>query len=288
MAVYENPNRMWFGTERKMQWIETPQTGADVSTVGMSASEVLLNGGAWARNSIAGHKRYTFSWGDSLDTRTAGIIQSYSRGTFGKGPIYFLDPMWADKNILPQWMADPSMAANYEGPTLVAGTVPSLTPTANNANDLPVDTANYTVPGNYDPQMYGTEVTIPIPPGEQISLGFVGTASSTAQVRVRRGGVSVNLTPLSVSSTTVTNITLPDTGSGFLHVGLVNPAPTPASISIVGMVARINSDPAGPWLAGEGNSGCRFEGKPTLVNYGGLFGGQVGVAATLVETGAWE
>lgn len=284
MSVFENPGRMWFGTERRMQWIEIPQTGADVSTVGSSANEVLINGGGWARNSWASHKRYEFSWGNSVSREVANAIQGYSSGTFGRGLIYFIDPMWADKNILPRYWADPSMAINYEGPSLVAGVQPSPTPTSAGVNNLPVDAAVYSVPAAYDPQTAGTELTIPIPPGSTLTLGFLGS-STGASVRVRHGATVANLTPLATNSANVTNYSI--TGTEWAYIGIANPGAA-STITLAGLVARIDGPAEGPWVPGEGHSGCKFDGKPTLVNYGGMFGGQVGVAATLIETGAWE
>lgn len=283
MTVFENPSLMWFGTERKMTWIEVPQTGADSSPINMSERQTLLNGGGWVRGSWASHKQYTYSWGDSATRETADAIHAYASGTYGRGLIYFIDPMWADKNVLPKQWADPSMAANYEAPPLVADTVPSITPTPNNPNGLPVDTAVYTVPANYDPQVAGTELAIPIPPGSTLSIGFIGS-STGAGVRVRHGATVSTLTPLAVNSTTVTNYNI--TGDQWAYIGIAGSG-SDSTISIAGLTARIDAAPDGPWSPGEGHSGCRFEGKPTLINYGGLNGGQVGVAATLVEVGSW-
>lgn len=44
----------------------------------------------------------------------------------------------------------------------------------------------------------------------------------------------------------------------------------------------------GPWYSGEGHSGCRFVGNPTVVNYNGVGGGQIGLSAIFTEVGAWE
>lgn len=43
----------------------------------------------------------------------------------------------------------------------------------------------------------------------------------------------------------------------------------------------------GPWVGGMGNSGVRFNGTPTMVHNTGVDGGQVGYAASFIETGAW-
>ena len=43
----------------------------------------------------------------------------------------------------------------------------------------------------------------------------------------------------------------------------------------------------GPWMGGQGHSGCRFLGTPTYVTNSPIQGGRIGFAATFVETGSW-
>lgn len=43
----------------------------------------------------------------------------------------------------------------------------------------------------------------------------------------------------------------------------------------------------GPWIGGQGHSGCRFIGTPSYVNNGPVEGGRVGFAASFIETGSW-
>lgn len=42
---------------------------------------------------------------------------------------------------------------------------------------------------------------------------------------------------------------------------------------------------AGPWIGGQGHSGCRFSGTPTYISNSPYGGGRVGFAATFVEVG---
>lgn len=43
----------------------------------------------------------------------------------------------------------------------------------------------------------------------------------------------------------------------------------------------------GPWIGGQGNSGCRFAQPPSYVTNSVINGGQVGFSATFVEVGSW-
>ena len=44
----------------------------------------------------------------------------------------------------------------------------------------------------------------------------------------------------------------------------------------------------GPWVGGQGNSGCRFDGDVNMVFHTGLDGGQVEYGAQFREVGSWE
>lgn len=43
----------------------------------------------------------------------------------------------------------------------------------------------------------------------------------------------------------------------------------------------------GPWVGGQGHSGCRFSGKPTYIANSPVNGGQVQFAASFTEVGSW-
>lgn len=44
---------------------------------------------------------------------------------------------------------------------------------------------------------------------------------------------------------------------------------------------------AGPWIGGQGHSGCRFLGTPSYVTNSPIEGGRIGFAASFVEVGSW-
>lgn len=289
MATFENVEYMWFGTEARMSWVETPQTGAEVGSIGMGAEGVLLNGGGFARNSWASHKRYEFSWGDSADLRLASKIQGYASGTFGRGLIYFHDPMYYETNLLPKFWADPSMAVGFEAPSIVRNVDPTGSPLAANANDYPALSATYVLPSGYNSQTAGLELFIPIPPDMALVVG--ASYSGTPNVYVRSGAGTVNLPRLTLGGNVTSTVVV---GQPWARLGFSGTG----ALTLNGMTARLipalqaGAVPVeitqGPWMSGEGNTGCRFNGKPTLVNYNGVLGGQVGLAASLIETGAWE
>lgn len=292
MSLFDNRGKMWFGTEERMGWIETPQTGADVSPVRHGAQATLLNGRGFSRDSWASHKEYQFSWGDSADLRLASKISAYASGSYGRGLIYFHDPMYYGTNLLARHHADPSMALNYEAPSLIDGIDPRSTPTGNNTNDLPLNRAIYDVPAGYSAQSAGDEIFIPIPDGHTAFLGAIYTSTTGADLYFRTPGGTFALTKVGPNASNIA----PDaiTGQPWVRIGMRNTSGASVAISIAAMTLRISDTVApvanftdGPWLTGEGSTGCRFVGMPTRINYNGVMGGQVGVSATLKEVDAW-
>lgn len=302
MAIAEVRRRkLWFGTERRMEWLPTPNRGADVSPQAWNSDGTLLNGGGYVFGSVGSHKQYIFEWPQSSAREMAQKMKSYADGTYGKGLIYFQDPLTYDTNVLPARWADPSMAVNEEGATLAYGIQPTAIPTGLNGHDLPVDGAVYNL--NTYPTGFRQEagaVFIPIPEGYTLGVGSFHSYSGTAGVfgtpLLSTGGLgsAVRINPLSISGTTRLNQQFSGVVGVWLWVGKTGAGN--ASITLQGNIARLY--PAGdsaaaarananPWIGGQGNSGCRFVGKPTYIENTGVNGGQVGYACTLVEVGSW-
>ena len=301
MSVFDNVDKMWFGTKERMGWVETPQSGANVSPTGMTAEADLLNGGAYVRNSWGSHKNYEFSWGDAADRQLASLLHGYANGTYGRGLIYFQDPMFFETNILPRHWADPSMAVSYEAPDLTGGLIqPTYTPTPPNSHNLPANTAIYGFGNNvgYDGFVNGDAIYIPVPEGMDLIVGAYYTGTGGAKVVARKDGATEYvLTEHAVGDPT--NMTTIVRGAGYVEIALRDGAG--GTLVIAGITARLRvastSDlliPVGgelgdgTWYSGEGNTGCRFVGKPTLYSNTGIGGGQVGLACTLREVGAWQ
>lgn len=292
MGDYYNRDQMWFGTEGNMGWIETPQTGADVSPTGFSVDTTNLLGGGYVRNSWGSHKVHNFSWGNSATPALASLIQSYRDGSYGRGLIWFHDPMYYQINILEARVADPSMALNYEAPPLIRDLWPRSTPTASNPNLLPALTAIYDVPDGYDAETAEDEIFIPIPPGFTLQIGAVYTTTDTdadLYYRTLAGTTAITQTATGASNLMPQSVI----GQPWVRIGMRNTSGATRAISITAMIARLlppgeAAEPPAPWMKGHGHSGCRFVGNPTLINYNGVNGGQVGMACTLKETGAWE
>ncbi|QDH48058.1 hypothetical protein LUPINE_50 [Microbacterium phage Lupine] len=292
MGLYQNIDRMWFGTEERMGWIENPQTGADVSSFGQSSNATLLPGGGVVRNSWDSHKVFQFSWGTGASPQMVSLLQAYRNGSYGRGFLYFHDPMHYETNLLPKRWADPSMAVNQEAEPLIPDVFPTGVPVVASTNNYPVRAASYIVPPLFNLEMAGGEHFIPIPDGMSLVIGASYSGNAQIYVRTPAGRRDLPQLPASGSvATTVINAT-------WARIGIRNSSSSPQQIIILGMTARLSSalpngaDPGliglGPWFSGEGHSGCRFQGNPTVINYNGVGGGQIGLSAVFQEVGAWE
>lgn len=295
MALFNNPEFMWFGTEDRMGWIITPNTGADASSIGNNSTVGLLNGGSSIRHSWDSSKSYQFSWGETANQTLVSLIQGYRNGSYGRGLIHFHDPMHYSTNLLPKRWADPSMAVNTEAESLI----PDMSPTATNVgasqNNYPVTAANYLVPARYSSQTAGMEHFIPIPEGMSLILGaaYVNGAGSS-RVYYRTPTTALGLLPLLTTTSRVAGTLVNGT---WARIGIRNPTATADPLTIYGMTARLipyTTDPAaisqygeGPWYSGQGHSGCKFDGDPQVINYNGIDGGQMGLSANFREVGAW-
>lgn len=295
-------NRLFFGTENRMTWFPTPLTGAASSPVGMEAGGNLVNGGGYQYNSFGSHKEYTYEWGGAAAREAAQLMKSFADGTYGRGLIYFTSPLSYSTNVLPAFWADPSMGLGYEGASLVYGLDATSVPTTDwTINELPVLSAYYDL-GTTAVGWRGKEqaVFVPIPTGYILSIGAFYTATGSANVFYRTQsasgglGTATALTALANDATEIVNVDIsdPEIIGVWIYVGKSSSGAS--SITLSGMIARLrkagtdqSTISAGPWIGGQGHSGCRFVGKPTYIENTGVNGGQVGFAATFREVGHW-
>ena len=301
MAFYDR-RKMWFGTLDRMQWIDTPLSGADGSPEGWSADGTNLNGGGFALHSWGSHKNYVYEWRESSSRKAAQLMKSYRDGSFGRGLLYFVEPTTYDTNLLPARWAAPSMACSDEGATMVYGLEPDAVAVSGGAvNELPVKAAYYDLV-NTDDGYRGDQDTvfIPIPEGYTLHLGafhaVTGSGKMYATPVLSTGALDtpVVLTEVAVAATSV----VPDTFSGIkgVRLWLGKSAVGAASVTVTAMIARLyptaltppTSFTSGPWIGGQGHSGCRFLGPPTYITNRGIDGGQISYAASFKEVGSWS
>jgi len=273
---------MWFGTKERMTWVKCPAIDASISKNGWSTEGLFLNGGAYTRGSVTGHKRYEFSW-NLASQRDIYDILDYADGLYGTDLIYFIDPFASGTNLLPQWWASPRVQAEDAPPLVKNSSVrPTVVDTATNTYSYPTKSAVFSLADN---DVIDT-LYIPIPEGFELHFGCHGASTGTAEIIITQdGGTPSAVTLLDVDTAELTNtvvsgvpgVTLSARGAGYLTVaGMV------AQVLPVGSVA-----PTGRFISGRGHSGCRFVGTPAVTGYSSALD-KIGASAVLLETGAWE
>lgn len=288
---------MWFGTEERMGWIPAPRSGAAMNPEAWSVGGVLLSGGGYQSLSWGSHKTYTFEWSSASSVEAAQLMKSYKDGTYGRGLIYFIDPLLYEKNILPARLADPSMAVGDESASLVYDSSPTtIANVGNSTNDLPVAGASYDLTGVPTGIRQGESTFIPIPEGYTLYLtayyAFTGTGGifATPQSGKNLLGSPVKLTANAANATAP--VATPFTGISGVRVWLGRTSTASSTVSAYAMIGRLvkNGSPAptGKWIGGGGHSGARFSSIPTYVANSSVNGGQVGYAASFREVGSWS
>ena len=283
---------MWFGTIERMTHVPAPLATADYSNVGFTASETLLNGGGWVRNSWTSHKEFGLSWGSQPRADTQ-IIKDYADGLYGEGPFFFVDPMAEKMNLLPSWWAAPMMGC-LDAPPLIPGVIPTKVLTPTNTNNYPFYSALYSITGspNADP---GNSLVVPIPPDSALAVGVHGTFTGAGVVQVRGVRVDgslgdrVNIPMIPVTGAEETNTLF--LGSDFMALRLyVTRAEAVAStVTLSGIVAKVSLEDTtqGGFIGGRGNSGVSFVGAALEAPVGGRPDLST-IAVKFSETGGWE
>lgn len=279
------PRSVFFGTEGRMTWIKAPAINVGMSKGKWTSSGVMLNGGAYELNSNYAHRRFDFAW-NLMSPEEVRKITRYFDGVYGEGLLYYLDPFAMNSNVLPLSWSTPRLAAD-DAPPLVLDQVPTLSPVVPNSNDLPVQAATYTLSASsvFD------SVFIPVPDGEGLNIGVVGSRTGTAAVTFTpRTGSTVTPTLLGVGATNLISNYLTGTGGG-VTVSLSGTG----TITLVGMQARVSSVSelivpyTDGFVAGEGHSGLRLSGVANISGYSAPSALNLqSISATLTEVGAWE
>ena len=318
--------KMWLDVEGGWAgWIDTPNSGADASPTGWGTEATLLNGGGYAANSWGTHKRYTFEWSDASSRQAAQFMQSLRNGAYGKGLIHFIEPTLYDTNVLPARIAQPSLSLDDGGIPLVLGAeAEDVAAPGWASNSLPVRAVKWNL-NDIAGGFRGTRESfyLSIPEGYTLALGAVYTSTGGGGVFIRTGGIDVRLPKVDpATDSLVTPAAIMFSGRRYVRLwfgkGLTD---TNATLTVTAITARLirtrdvfktggvgygdapygqlayggselsarwNRMAKGPWVGGMGHSGVRFNGTPTLIHNTGVNGGQVGYAASFIETGAWN
>lgn len=280
---------VWFGTKQHMQWIAAPAVDIAAGKAGYNASANFINGGAWHRRSKTSAKQYSLSWNMKHYDEIQPILD-YADGMYGDDFVYYVDPFIMGRNVLPSYIANPSMNA-YDGPWVVGGQRPTLVPHTISTNGYPVESVQYTVSATATL----SSVFVPIPEGHTIYVGAHGSVQSgdasvlvTPVISNIALGTPVALVLLSVNDDR-TNASW-SYSSGIIGVEISVSSTSSGIIQLDGIIAQIVPDgsvpPSGGFVSGQGSSGMSIVEQPAVSQYSAALD-RVGISVDLVETEAW-
>jgi hypothetical protein len=286
---------MWFGTRGYETWVKAPEPGGDSSRVGYSNSLQLLNGGASLRTSQAAHREYSWTWPNVSSRAQVRPIIDFAEGVFdsidGVNLIYFIDPMVADANVLPQNWATPAQGGSDGVPLFDDDdNLPTLVSTPANPFRYPARGAQYTSAAQNPQSLY-----LPIPPGYTAWVGVHGTASNSASGIIvqpvngySNAGAATIPPNLAVTTSQLVNFSVASgTASGIVLSPSVASGDTLTLYGVVVQVIPTGQSPGtGQFISGQGHSGCLFNGHPTESPYSAPID-QIGMSAKLTEVGSW-
>lgn len=280
-------NCFYIGTRERMFQMRAPSVNMPSSKAGFQNDLNFLNGGASVRRSVTAHKNYVMTW-NVLSRDEGRIILDLADGLYGLGPIYWLDPLAANRNMLPQQWASP-FQGTADGLSLNNGPKPQRVRTVANSLGFPIASARYEVATPNTKRVW-----VPIPEGHVAHVGVFGqevTNGKMFAIPTRADGVAVQpveLTLMSVNDDSRFNKSFASSdgfNGVFLRLG------GSGFITLSGMMVQVlpegQTPESGGFISGQGHSGARFTEQPAYTPFSAALD-QVSVVATFVETESWE
>lgn len=302
---------MWFGTKDFATWVPAPDSGADRARAGASWSYEPDNGGLVSKRSKGNHSVFDWQWTTLRADGPNGLwkFQEFASGYHGDGFLYFVDPMTAAHNVMPENWAAPFLIEQghhsfIEKMDHNTGRLAPLefTPTPLNSFGLP--RRSLIVPGQSTTR---ETLTLFIPPGHKLLISIYGfrlpgdTDNSPAYSpfyatafnygREYRGTYNLVLSPPNETRREFQNIYVNRSAGGYVEV---TPNYTETAYALTGIMAKIVPEDTFPTItqfqSGLGQTGCEFlDGDATPETY--IIGNGErylsSLSSTLGETEQW-
>lgn len=297
--------KVYFGNNQKQTWIDAPQSGMTASSAGSIAEQQLLSGATFIRRSGASHRRFEMSWLGSMNAPalqdSLHTIKEFADGYYGDGPFFWNDPYATTSNLFSPAWASPAMAIDSDWYAVCPDNVgvakeKVLTSSISalvgaNTQDYPLYSAKYTAPDS--PTLESDKFTFYIPAGYTLWIGLHGHHGTTGKAFIKpykngTAGTAVELTPLTVSTTTRFSTSISSATADKAEFYLAKVASGQCVFHIAGIIAQLlptGETPAiGKFLSGRGTTGLEFASFPNIEYYSAnVNDGQIGMSVTLAE-----
>lgn len=286
--------KVYFGNSNTQAWINAPRTGLQANSNAFVSKQQLISGRSHVRRSQASHRVFNPNWLGSLNEAaledSLQTIKDFADGLYGAGPFFWVDPFATNTNILPPHWAAPALTEK-DWPGIAAFAPFEFVPTANNNLNYPATSANYQYP---DEPIDPVKLRLIIPRGYSLFFGWHGTINSGDATfgidrHLRAGGiVTVTTTPLSVTSSSRTNVVISGDTTSMIDLYLKKGDTEEADITVAGMIAQIlpsNKFPEqGGFVSGRGTTGVEFSEPVQIEYYSALINnGQIGMSTEWTE-----
>lgn len=276
---------MWMGTRGYEMWVPMPKISPTYGRSGYNTSSPLLNGGVTMRSSKGAHMEYALEWNNG-PRDDIGPIRDMADGVYdtadGVNLIRFLDPVAADRNLLPPHWASPALGAE-DAPALDLGARPGTAVQAPSSWRLPARAA--VLPAVASPR----RLYVPIPPGFTAHFGWIGAGAGVTIAAASATGRSGTQSPAALTgSGAYTNAQVSRSGAttGIEVAIAAGAAPTIRAMTLQVLPSGRTPRSNVVWSGGRGNSGCQFADRAGLVPLSVPLD-LVSATAALVETGDW-
>lgn len=108
------PQQMWFGNERRMQWVPCPATGMQLARRGTTQTLQYDNGRMGVTRTMQTHQEFNldFPVQDASGLTGLDVFSKFASGFYDnldKYPVFFADPMNYDQNLFPPNWAAPGL-----------------------------------------------------------------------------------------------------------------------------------------------------------------------------------
>jgi hypothetical protein len=289
----------------RMSLVPVPDTGMEGGSEGWSSTLLFGNGGADVVSSPASHRVYEMDWNLREASGASGldIIKNYWQKVYGPGLIYWSDPgNHGASNLLDPVYSAPGLIEL--GHKNIYNTTPTYSNVTASAYGHPSRKATWDVTSAIN--TYPTDTrqisVVPIPADMTLHLGFSGAATGSAVVQVKPINLDgsyasvTNLTLLTDTASTRLNATFSGATYKAVEIYITRTVANASTLTLTSGMAQLwpstySPTLTGPWLAGQGMTGAKFEGSalPEVYVQTDLRGSRrlKGLSATLVEVGRW-
>lgn len=295
--------QIWFGNDVHQQWIPCPRTGATKTKQHRISQLAFYNGGAWVDRSTSGATYYSFEFpvADSSEYEGIEALQRFMDGDYGDSFKRFTDPMVSDQNLFTSNWAAPGLVEQgwkeiYDGAATFSDT-PSSGVTS---YKYPRRSATYSVTASAGavPSGQNSKFTILVPPTGRLYLGWIGSRTGTAVMRVEcytaagTLGTTFDVTPTAATSSPDFFNTYVD-GASYSRavIYFTRDTSTTSTFTVAALYAQISYTGSEPVLSqhrpGKGHCGLEFTGdwvESYVMTDRHLVGGSI----DLIEVESWQ